>query len=557
MALVLLDLTEAKQAIRPRSAVQGRVMNPQNMLAILGGNGVGGFHAAKMGRTTADWATVRRSADQDLLVDLPKLRARARERAINSPVAAKFLQMMRTNIIGAHGIRVEFKVEKQRKRDGSETYDDDTNAELSRAWKLWCRPENCTVHGTLSFRDVLNLWADAMGRDGDFIIRKVILPKSQNPFGFALQLVDADQLNDSLNRFSSGTKEPQIRMGVEVDDYQKPLGYWLYKGNPFESGMGFANCTRVPADQVRHSYIPRRVGQSRGYPLLAPVLYDINMLDKYFDAELVAARAGSELFATIEQNKVDGEFEGDGENLDGSTQLQTSKGMMPVLPVGYTLNNHTPEHPTTAFNPFVERSMRLIASGLGIAYHELGNDLASVNFSSGRLGRQEAIDYWTELQGKCIQDIVDPVLRDVIRYGLLNGAINLPFTPDRYTDPDVVHYIPRRWDYVDPLKDTQADIDGIQNGLTTHEEALGRRGKDWRKVFHQLKDEQDLADELGIQLGTDIRGDALSEVNDGAPPAAGAQNEPEPAAKPKKASKKSLAERSRQALKSHLLTTEN
>jgi lambda family phage portal protein len=556
MPLVLLDLSEAKKATRPQRT---RTMTPQNMLAILGGTGAGGFAAAKMGRTTADWPTLRRSPDQELLFDLPRLRARARERSINSPIAAKFLQMVRTNVVGAHGIKVEFKVELQRKREGSDIYDDETNTKLSRAWKKWCRKEYCTVHGKLSFQDVLNLWADAIGRDGDFLLRKVNLVKADNPFGFALQLLDADQLNDYKNIIGSA-QGPQIRMGVEVDQYQKPQAYWLYDGNPFESGMGNANCKRVPAEQIIHSYIPRRIGQSRGYPLAAPVLYDMNQLDKYFDAELVAARSGAQMFATIEQEKGSDEFEGDGENTDGTVQLQLANGTIPVLGIGQKLANHTPEHPTTAFNPFVERSLRLIAAGLGVPYHELGNDYASVNFSSGRLGRQEAIDYWMELQRKLIQDVVDPIVQAFVRSALLTGAIDLPFTPDRYLDADVLHYIPRRWDYVDPLKDVQSDIDSIQNGLETHETVLMKRGKDWQKVFKQLKAEQDFADDLGLQLGTDIRGDALSEVNDGAPPAedgAGATPPAKPAAKkPAKPGKKAQAESERRMRRAALLTSD-
>lgn len=549
--MILLDLSEAKRA-NPRAGK--RVMNPQNSPALLGGT-VGGFQSAKIDRLTGDWSTVRRSMDQELRNGLTRLRARARERALNSPIGSKFQQMLRTNIIGAHGIKVEFKIEKQRKHDTTEIYDDDSSAALTKAFKTWCRKEYCTVQGNLSFQDVLNLWCDAIGRDGDFLLRLVILPKSQNPFGFALQLIDADQLNEAVSRVG-GPQSPSVRMGVELDPYQKPLAYWLYDGNPNEVGFGSANCHKVPADQVIHSFIPRRVGQSRGYPLLAPVLWDMNMLDKYFDAELTAARIGSTLLASIEQKDASGEYAGDGENLDGSAKLKLENGTLPIMPQGYTLNNQTPEHPTAAFNPFVERSLRIIASGLGVPYHELGNDLASVNFSSGRLGRQEAIDYWMELQRKVIQDVVEPVVARVIRYGLLNSAINLPYAPDRYLDPDALHYIPRRWDYVDPLKDVQADIDSIQNGLDTHESALARRGKDYRDVFQQLKREQDLADELGLVIGTDIRGEATSEENDG-PPAAGAATEPaEPATKPKpkpKKGKKAAAQAARRERQAVLL----
>ncbi len=515
MALVLLDLTEAKQSARTQSIPVRRTMSPATMEAVLGGGGAGGFHAAKMGRLTSDWTTIRRSADQDLQFDLPRMRARARERAINGSLGAKFLQMLRTNVVGKHGIRLNFKVEKLRK-SGDDIYDDATNEALSKAWKKWCRRKHCTVHGKYSFRDVCNMAADSIGRDGDFIVRKVYSSKKDNPFGFSLQLIDADQLNDMKNQIGSPSG-PQIRMGVEVDQYQKPVAYHIYDGNPFESGMGSANCQRVPAEQVYHWFIPRRIGQTRGYPLLAPVLWDMNMLEKYFGAELTAARAGAAIFASIEQDRSDGEYEGDGENPDGSTRLEIDNGSIAVLGPGQKLNNQTPQHPTAAFSPFVERSLRLISSGLGVAYHELGNDLAGVNFSSGRLGVLEARDYYMELQEMLIEGFVQPVYEDWVKAALLSGAIDLPFTPDRFTDDDVVQFLPRRWSWVDPLKDVQASVDEIQNGFTTHEEKMHSMGRDWRAVYRQLKVEKDYANELGITVGTDIRGDALSEMNDGAP----------------------------------------
>lgn len=537
MPLIELGVSRDIRDQREHTPARGkRTMNPQNSPALLGG-AAGGFQSSRIDRLTKDWSTTRRSPDQELFNGLVRLRARARERALNSPIAAKFLQMLRTNVVGAHGTKIEFKVAKQRVHDTAEVYDEPTNEKLRKAWRMWCKRKYCTMQGNLSFQDVLNLWCDAIGRDGDFLLRRVYVDKKANPFGFALQLLDADQLNESINVAGSPTVN-QVRMGVQVDKYQRPISYYIYDGNPVEFGFGSSNCKIVPADQIYHSYIPRRVGQSRGYPLLAPVLWDINMLDKYFDAELTAARTGASLMATIETEDADGDFEGDGELPDGSAKIEVDNGTIPILGPGQKLNNQTPQHPTAAFNPFVGRSLRLIASGLGVPYHELGNDLEGVNFSSGRLGVQESRDYWMELQRMLIESVVQPVFEDWLKASLLNGAIDLPFDPERYSDEDAIHYMPRRWDWVDPLKDTQATILQIQNGLETREGALRKKGTDWRKVMEQTAVEMDYAESLGIDVGTDIRGDALSEIDDGPPEAPeqtnanGKPEDQEPAATP-------------------------
>jgi lambda family phage portal protein len=315
--------------------------------------------------------------------------------------------------------------------------------------------------------------------------------------------------------------------------------YHLFDGNPYETGYGAENRIPVSAEQIYHFYIPRFIGQTRGYPLLAPVMYDMRMLDGYFEAELVAARSGAMMVGAIEQDGAEG-YAGDGETQEGATRLDVENGMLIQLPRGARLNNVSPEHPTAAFNPFVERSLRLIASGMGVAYHELGNDLAGVNYSSGRLGVLEERDYFMELQNLMVEAICRPVYEDWIKAALLNGAIDLPFDPDRYTDPEAYEFIPRRWPWVDPLKDSQASTLDVQNGFSTHAEILHQHGKDWRAVYKQIAAEREFADELGIQLGTDIRADALSEVNDGPPDESGSPGsdskpaKEEPAAPPAK-----------------------
>jgi capsid protein len=181
---------------------------------------------------------------------------------------------------------------------------------------------------------------------------------------------------------------------------------------------------------------------------------------------------------------------------------------------GQHLNDHTPAHPTNAFDPFIKQSGRLIASGMNVAYHKLFNDLAGINYSSGRLGELEERAGWMEMQA----DLIDDVLEDV--YGVwqkcaqMNGALDLPFDLQKYSSP-VLKWEPRRWPWVDPLKDVQAITLEIQNGLGTNEENLNARGLDLEDVYNQRKREQDLADDLGLKFGTDIRGQGTSEVNAG------------------------------------------
>lgn len=504
----------------PVTAIAKRTLTSDSTIAQLGGGypgAIGGFAAARVSRLTADWSIASRSIDQDLQVGLRTVRARARNQAFNSPIAAKFLGMVRNNVVGHHGVKLAFKVAQQRKSRKGNGLDDDANEELARAWREWGKKGNCTVCGRYSWRGLQRLIIENTARDGEQFLRKVYVPRTVSPFGFMLQLIDADQVDDSLNNLNM-PGGVQIRMGVEVDANQKPIAYHIFDGNPYESGYGASNRKRVPADQILHFFIPHRTGQTRGYPWFAASMDQLNMLDGYFKAELTAARISSSVVMSIETdpNAPAEEFDGNGINSDGTKAIDLGSGTALEMPQGQHLNDHTPSHPTQAFESFVKQSGREIASGMSVAYHKLCNDLNGVNYSSGRLGELEERDFWMEMQAHLIDDVLEPIYDTWLPAGLLWGAIDLPSTDKKRFSGDAIKWEPRRWPWVDPLKDVQASTLLVQNGFETNESILNSQGRDLEEVYNQRKREQDLADELGLKFGTDIRGQGTSEVNAGA-----------------------------------------
>jgi lambda family phage portal protein len=513
-------LSRAFRAVSNGIAAARRTLTSDSTLAQLGGSsGLQGFNAAKMGRLTMDWPTASRSADQDLLVDLRRLRARARNQAINSPIAGKFLSMVRSNVAGQNGVRLTFKVPqvRQRKTKNGIPLDEAANAELRRAWHEWGKKGSCTVCGRYSLREVERLIVENTGRDGEQFIRKVYVPKSVNPFGFQIQLIDADQVDDTYNLMgrADGT---QVRMGVEVDQYQKPLAYHIFKGNPYEASFGSSLRTRVPADQIIHWLIAHRTGQTRGYPWMAAGMNQLNMLDGYFLAELSRSRINASMLMSIETDKDADEdadeIEADGINTDGSKAIDLGFGSaLDLSGTGAHLQDHTPSSPNNAFDPFIKQSGRLIASGLNVPYHSLFNDLSGVNYSSARIGELEVRDFWMELQTSLIDNMLEPIYEAWLGSALLNRAVELPLEDRKRFTGESIKWEPRRWPWIDPLKDVQANTLLVQNGFDTHEHILNSTGHDLEDTYASLAREQELADSLDLALGTDIRGQGTSEIN--------------------------------------------
>ena len=77
-----------------------------------------------------------------------------------------------------------------------------TNEKLAKAWKHVAarRREYCTVHGKYTWKQVCYMMADALGRDGDWIVRKVYLRTKRKPVRL---LCSSSSIADQLNDFAS------------------------------------------------------------------------------------------------------------------------------------------------------------------------------------------------------------------------------------------------------------------------------------------------------------------------------------------------------------------
>lgn len=507
--LVTLDLSEAKgHRLFPDAQIKKRTMTPQNTPALLGTGGRYGFAAAKINRLTLDFLAASRSADTDLFGDNIRLRARARKLALDNPHARKFLRMVQQNVVGPKGIQLQAKIQNANGKMTAATRK--LSMRLEQEWNAWCEVGNCTADGKFSFVELQQMAIANCAREGENILKKVY-GRSFNPTGFALQLLDNDQLDDTMMQILAAGNE--IRLGVEVDKYRRPLAYWLWDGHPYDIlGMGHIR-KRVPAETCIHTYICERPAQTRGYTWMSSAILAINHLGKYEEAELVAARASAAKFATIESEGGDGytgadeDAEGHDTNEDNTTRISGNTGEVWELDPGQKLNFIDPKHPTTQYRDFVRTMLRSIASGLLVSYPSLANDLENVNFSSIRAGLLDERDCWRIIQTWFIDHFLKPVYFAWLEMAKLTVLSDLDLTPAQWRQ---VAWKARGWEWVDPLKDGQATILRLQNGTSTYADELGKLGFDFEETIDERAREQAYIQKAGLRLGTDIRGIADS-----------------------------------------------
>lgn len=460
------------------------------------------YYGANTGRLFSDFISMSRSADSEIHPNLRILRDRCREISRNHPYAKRYMQIMSTNVVGANGVTMQV-----RKRNEDNSLDVVGNRLIERAFAAWGRQGFCTVDGKLSWKQAQRLFIETLARDGEVLIKKVRNPAG-NPFGFSLQFIEADYLDEEHNtRLTNGN---EVRMGVEINKAGKPLSYFLFEDHPHHDG-NFGSYTKrkhvqVKADDIIHCFIQERAGQTRGVPFMANVLSKLKMLDGYQEAELVAARVAASKMGFFTSPEGDG-FTGDDYDMQAPI-MDASPGTFTQLPQGMSFQAFDPSHPTTAFADFEKAILRSIASGLGVSYVSLANNLEGVSYSSIRQGTIEDRDHFKMIQQFMIDHFIDAVYREWLMMAMSVGRINLPMTKyDLFADN--VIYRPRGFAWVDPQKEINASVTALNNGILSLQDIHSQYGRDTEEVFEQIDREKQLAERYSVKTSFEPFGSKL------------------------------------------------
>jgi lambda family phage portal protein len=462
------------------------------------------FKGAAGGRLLGDWSPTLLNQNDEVRWSLPRLRARARELSRNNSYARQYLNLLAVNVVGPDGIRYQAQV-----RDNSGKLNTTINDRIEEAWREWS--ERASLDGRWSRVELEHQAIETTARDGEGLLRMWYGP-DLNRFGFALEPIDPDSLDERLNQ-QAGSGQNEIRMGVEVDARSRPVAYHLRERTGTSLGIDRTRPPeRVPAEQIIHLGRATRPNQTRFATWFAPVMLPMHMLGGYTEAELVAARTAAAKMGFFTRKDENSPPPPAGDEKNNEIIMNADPGTFEFAPDGYDLADWSPEHPSTAFPTFVKAMLREISTGLGVSYNSLANDLENVNYSSMRSGLLIERDMWRLLQGWWVSSLMRRVFREWLNAALLSGALKLDSRDPRKFLAG--KWTPRGWQWVDPLKDVQAAVVAIQTGLGSRTEYLAEQGEDPEEVMKELAAELALADELGVDV-SGPKGAAAAPANDG------------------------------------------
>jgi len=449
------------------------------------------YQAANTSRLFSDFKESERSADSELYPVISRIRARSRDLARNNEYTKRYLTLLKTNVVGEKGFGLQVKA-----TNTTGDLDQIGNQAIENAFKSWGRKGGCTVDGKMSWVDAQKMVIEGLARDGEVFIIKHRNASFKD--SFALEFIEPDQVDEEKSETLKNGN--QVRMGVELDRFRRPVAYHLLTYHPgdydFTSQTRSPKHIRVPADRVIHIYMPTRAGQTRGEPWTASAISALKQLDGFREASIVAARMGASKMGFFTSPTGDG-FVAD--DLDGNVPIISAEpGTFHQLPTGIDFKTFDPAYPNNEFDVFHKSVLKGIASALNVSYTSLANDLEATSYSSIRQGALEERDHYKNLQGFMIDHFVRPVFESWLESAMEMGTFGIPLRQYQKF-ADAAEFRGRAWSWVDPQKEMNAAINGMKAGILSLQDVASQYGKDTEELLAQIQRDKALMDQFGVK----------------------------------------------------------
>ncbi len=365
----------------------------------------------------------------------------------------------------------------------------------------------------LAFRSTLE--------NGDVFVNLPRINRASNPYSLSLQLIEADRVCNEGWKGDETTSNGSMIAGVKKNTRGEPLSYAVCNRHPVSliDRTGFA-WREIPAygaesglPNILHLYEQLRPDQTRGLPYLTPVIEAFKMLDRYTEAELMAAVVSAMLTVFI---KSEADFSGFGTaplapmqptaETGGSTSdtsFKLASGAILALRPGEDIATMNPGRPNTSFDPFVLAILRQIGVGLGLPFEVLIKHFTS-SYSAARAALLDAWKFFIERREWLASQLYQPIYEIFLYEAIALGRIN---APGYFDDPLIrLAYSGAQWTgpargMIDETKEVQAATDRVDAGMATmQEEVAALTGTDWEAKLPRIRKERAILAGLGLPL---------------------------------------------------------
>lgn len=450
-------------------------------------------------RPTRDenWRVSSGSADADLDPDtLATLRERSRDRVRNDALAAAAIGSLTDNVVGV-GIRPRLRLNPKRlgitpekARELEET--------ATKLWNEWGRRADST--GRLTIDDVQNLVFSQVLVNGDVLVQPVMIDRSKQRrrFQLCLEIIEGDRLGSP-----DGIESKTLRDGIELDPVVgEPVAYWVAETHPGDADNPTPQFRRIPAytpagrPRMLHLAGCERPGQTRGRPLLSPVLKLFKVRDDYVESALVGSWVGACYAAFVTRSDpysaVLARATADTKS-KSEREEELSPGMIGYLAEGEDIKFANPTQPSAIFEQFLGAVTRELTGALGMAREVALRDFHDTTYSQARASLLEARRMFQRRQKWVVEHLLRPTWQLMLEEAWLAGWFDAGHDfIERIEEWTEAHWIAPGWGHIEPLKEAQADEIRLRNRLTTRAKLVAAAdGDEWEAVETQLAAEEE------------------------------------------------------------------
>ncbi len=414
--------------------------------------------AAEQNRFTNDWIAPSTSADSEIISDLIRVNARARQLVRDDPWAKSIVKAFCRNVVGT-GITPNI--------DGQP---------FQRDWEKFSRkPKLIDIEKKRNLL-MIEKWAmsELVTVGEAFVVRWIIKGR------LVLQCYEFEQLDQY--KIQEPLTGNEVRHGIEVDENGAAVAYHFYRNHPHDiRGMArpapmALESIRIDAEMVCHVFDPDRARQTHGISWLRPIIRSLRDMTEYDAAQLRTARAEASIGLIIHG----GDDDTDPLMLDG----------LGVAYVGEdeSVTPFVPQRPGGGYDPFVKTQGKRNAAGVGLSYDQVARDNSEGSFSSSRMGAIESRREFGVNQELLKTQLCEPIMEDF----QFVWAMQNPEQSGNYfllDDMDEIPWQGQGFDWVDPEAQGKAIERKLRLGLTTRTIEANELGRTVKQLDKQAKED--------------------------------------------------------------------
>lgn len=461
------------------------------------------YDGAGRGRRMASWQAPSTGPNEAINAGLQTLRNRSSDAARNDWTGESILQKWSTTLIGI-AITPRFRRVK----------DNNRRVEINDLWADFVKQADADC--VLDLYGMQTLAVRSWIERGEMFARR-----RYRSFGDGLrvpmqvQLLESDMVpNFNADTFQGLPTTNTIKSGIEIDRKGRRVAYWVYKDHPGDKPTGIGSSpaasllVRVPAEDMLHMFEPKRIGQRRGVPTMAPILAKLRGVADFEDTTLERQKLANLIVGFISRDlpsfdntdpNVMAALTGLDAELDenASPLLPMKPGLMQELEDGQKVTWSNPPDAGVNYSEYMRTSHLGTTAGTGLPYELAVGDIKGVSDRTLRVVINEFRRFASQRQW---QIIIPQFCQRIIEWfadaSVLAGDIPL-------SERDAVvraEHAPHGWEYIHPTQDVQGKVMEVQNGFRSRSSVIGEAGDDPDVVDKERAEDADRERDLGLPV---------------------------------------------------------